>query len=126
MTKPTGDYAALKADRRYPHEIDYQNARDAGPELLKAALRAREAMDAWLGQYASDLMSDEQAKRNTAPIKEFGTIGYIANVNEQLNAAIAAAQGIETGTGETAGLDAKRESPVGSADAPNPYHSSPD
>lgn len=30
------------------------------------------------------------------------------------------AQGIEAGTGETEGLDAKRESPVGEADAPIP------
>lgn len=74
----------------------------AAPDLLAACEEALEAMNAAGVLFPGDL-------HEGTPVKA------------QLHAAILRAQGIEAGTGETreAGLDAKHESPVGKADAPD-------
>ena len=58
-------------------------------EKTEAALRrSMVALDDWLNTYAEEFCDEQRVKEARERIKEFGTIGYIAEVQQQNHAAL--------------------------------------
>lgn len=59
------------------------NAADEIGRLRTALTRSMVAIDDWLHQYAGEMCDDKAVEESFARISEFGTVGYIANIQEQ-------------------------------------------
>lgn len=71
------------------------------PDALREALqRSIVAIDDWLNTYASDLCDPKHVEEAENRIGEYGTLAYIANVQEQNRAALAAPVSPADGAGE--------------------------
>ncbi len=66
-----------------------RNHADEIAELVKAAEKAREAMMVWTNTYAPEMCDSDSVKKSMELLNEYGTLYYIATVNEALSDALA-------------------------------------
>ena len=71
--------------------VDKLNSKCVSVPLKAALLRSMIALDDWLNTYADDQCDPKRVQEARDRISEFGTIGYIADVQEQNRKALAAA-----------------------------------
>lgn len=79
--------ADLERGGKRPRRI--ASAQSSRGQVRRALLKAREAMDTWTALFAGDMCSARVVRAARRRVNEAGTLAYIADVNAQLQAALA-------------------------------------